>query len=142
MRRKVLIDDVLVIEKSDSIWWMNIILSYNSMLLLNHNFSGEVSCKVGSSMDILFWHGCWAAIQPLTVAYPELYVCAGRDYISVAEAGIHTSSGWVWNEASIFAVLLSLLLCGKSCVTASNSCPLILLLKTVLGGVLILKKVS
>ncbi|XP_058783188.1 uncharacterized protein LOC131657849 [Vicia villosa] len=63
---------------------------------------GAVSCNIGSRADSPFWHCCWAANQPLTAAFPELYMLAGRDGLSVADAGIHTSTGWVWNGNAIF----------------------------------------
>ncbi|XP_058756592.1 uncharacterized protein LOC131629811 [Vicia villosa] len=45
IKLKVLIGDVSVVEKSDSIWWRDILTSDNYAALLNQNFSGAISCK-------------------------------------------------------------------------------------------------
>lgn len=41
----------------------------------------------------------WAGNQPLSFEYPELFVIAHNDAISVQQAGTLLESGWCWNKA-------------------------------------------
>ncbi|XP_058784295.1 uncharacterized protein LOC131659071 [Vicia villosa] len=102
VKRKVLVGDVSVTEKAGSIWWRDLLLSDNYLSFLTHNFAGAIFCKIGSGTDTPFWHGCWAAQQSLVAAFPELFVVAGSDILSVAEAGVFNSHGWTWNDSVIF----------------------------------------
>ncbi|XP_058766609.1 uncharacterized protein LOC131640215 [Vicia villosa] len=60
-----------------------------------------VVCTVGNGLDLPFWYNCWADTQLLLMAFPELYALACNDYITVAEAGSHSVSGWAWNADAI-----------------------------------------
>lgn len=54
VKRKVLIGDISVVGKMDSIWWRDLLLSNNYESLFSQNFSGAVSCVVGNGLDSLF----------------------------------------------------------------------------------------
>ncbi|XP_058754370.1 uncharacterized mitochondrial protein AtMg00310-like [Vicia villosa] len=84
---KVLIGDISVVGKKDSIWWRDILISDNYENLDNNHFAGAIECKVWSGNDIPFWYACWTGPQTLMEAYPELYRYAENHHAVVSFAG-------------------------------------------------------
>lgn len=73
VKLKVLIRDNSVVEKKDSIWWRDLIISDNYENLNNNHFSGEIECTKRNGVDILFWYACWTGSQSLVEAIPEMF---------------------------------------------------------------------
>ncbi|XP_058768826.1 uncharacterized protein LOC131642615 [Vicia villosa] len=113
VKRKILIGDSSVVEKINSIWWRDILLSDNYVFLLNSNFPGAVICELGNGINIPFWYNTWAGGKPLAQAFQELFVLSHDDKITVAEAGFQDAEGWQWSAAAI--------LCDGSAGTTTTS---------------------
>lgn len=93
IKKKVLIGDISVVEKSNSIWWRDMLLNDNYVSLLNNNFSGAISVSVGIGEVVTFWFSSWAGLQPLHHAYPELLAIVGDHHITVVKAAVRTTDG-------------------------------------------------
>ncbi|XP_058746724.1 uncharacterized protein LOC131619669 [Vicia villosa] len=99
---KVLIGDISVVEKNDSIWRRDILISNNYLLLQEPSFVAVVHCLVGDRYNVPFWYSCWEKGQVLIQAYPKLFALARKDNMIVAEAGSFTDGGWEWSTDSVF----------------------------------------
>lgn len=64
-KRKVLIGDISVVEKNDSIWWRDLLISDNFMFLQDHSFANAVLCKIRSGNHVPFRYGYWTGAQNL-----------------------------------------------------------------------------
>ncbi|XP_058740935.1 uncharacterized protein LOC131613265 [Vicia villosa] len=93
---KVLIGDISVVGKKDSIWWRDLLISDNYENLNSNHFAGAIECTVWSGKDIPFWYACWTGSQTLMEAYPELYCFAGNHLAEVFCASIMLNGSWSW----------------------------------------------
>lgn len=73
MRLKVLVGDISVVGRNDSIWWRDVLILDNYKRLLDKHFAGALNCSVGNREKTPFWYACWLDVQPIMEAYPELY---------------------------------------------------------------------
>ncbi|XP_058767957.1 uncharacterized protein LOC131641677 [Vicia villosa] len=103
VKLKVLIGDISVVGKKDSIWWRDVLVSDNYVLLQDKHFAGAIDCEVGNEEEIPFWYVCWADQQPVREAFPKLFLAAANHLQSVTQAGHYEGDDWMWDISSLFA---------------------------------------
>lgn len=91
---KILIGDISVVAKLDSIWWRDLLISENYVNLRENHFAGSVNVCVGNGKDTPFWYAKWGGEQSLMEAYPEIPAEAINDKVTVAESGPWIEAGW------------------------------------------------
>ncbi|XP_058742524.1 uncharacterized protein LOC131614996 [Vicia villosa] len=100
---KVLVGDISVVNKKDSIWWRDLLTSDNYANMGENHFAGAVTCNVGDGNVVPYWYACWAGTQTLREAFPKLFAVASDHLIYVAATGSVTATDWEYNSASLFS---------------------------------------
>ncbi|XP_058725510.1 uncharacterized protein LOC131596787 [Vicia villosa] len=97
VKLKILVGDMAVVGKKDSIWWRDLMVSDNYERLLVNHFSRAINCSVGNGEDIPFWYACWIDKQPLLEVFPDLFQVTADHLLAVADLGQFGEDGWQWN---------------------------------------------
>ncbi|XP_058747098.1 uncharacterized protein LOC131620094 [Vicia villosa] len=105
VKLKVLVGDNSVLEKKDSIWWRDLILSDNYENLQNNHFARAIDCTVGNGENIPLWYACWLGPQTLLEAFPELFRYAENHLAVVSCAGSVRDGKWEWSVDNLVSVL-------------------------------------
>ncbi|XP_058764653.1 uncharacterized protein LOC131638121 [Vicia villosa] len=101
IKLKVLVGDSLVVQKKDSIWWRDLIISDNYDNLLLDNFSSAVLVSVGNGVSTPLWYANWTGQRSLMERYPSLFSMAHNHIQNIASAGFENSC-WKWALHNIF----------------------------------------
>ncbi|KAI5410385.1 hypothetical protein KIW84_055767 [Lathyrus oleraceus] len=86
-----------VIKVKNSIWWRDI-----KLLGLNHLevvplFSNCIRGKVGNEQSFGFWRSMWISNESLSILYPNLFSCIGKNLLKIEDAGCWNSVKWKWD---------------------------------------------
>ncbi|XP_058765309.1 uncharacterized protein LOC131638782 [Vicia villosa] len=100
-RRLAVWKDNSVVNNSGSIWWRDLLLSDNYILLSENNFAGAVNCRVGNGMNIAFWFARWAGSHTMMETNMVLFSRVAADSVAVADAGLCTNAGWEWQLCNL-----------------------------------------
>lgn len=100
---KVLISDVSMVNKNDSIWWRDLLISDNYEQLIFEHFAGAIKCNLGNGVDIPLWYTSWARNKSLMELYPDLFAMAGNFLEAVNFEGDFKDGSWKWKMKKLFA---------------------------------------
>lgn len=103
LKSKVLIVDISVLNKHDSIWWRDLILLDNYEHLLFDHFTGAVRCNLGNDSNIPMWYASWAGNKSLMELFPDLFAITDKFMETVNFVGDFVNGSWIWNIATLFA---------------------------------------
>ncbi|XP_058734227.1 uncharacterized protein LOC131605957 [Vicia villosa] len=100
---KVLIGDVSVVDKKDSIWWIDIIISDNYENLIFNHIAGAINCRVGNGANTPLWYASWTGQKPLMEAFLDLFLLDGNYLDAINSAGTFVGGCWNWKVDKLFA---------------------------------------
>lgn len=85
------------IARKFSLWWRDLLVLGEGMRLGNRWFYEVSKLKLGDGTKLNFWTDKWVGMEPLSVLFPSVWECCGREDRLVAEMGVWQGSGWAWN---------------------------------------------
>ncbi|XP_058775283.1 uncharacterized protein LOC131649540 [Vicia villosa] len=103
IKLKVLVGDLSVVNRKDSIWWRDLIISDNYENLLLENFSSAIHVSVGNGETTPLWYADWTGQQSLMKCYPNLFSMAYNHVQTVSSAGAFNFNRWQWSLCQVFA---------------------------------------
>ncbi|XP_058742102.1 uncharacterized protein LOC131614547 [Vicia villosa] len=102
IKLKVLVGDLSVVKKKDSIWWRDLLTSDNFENLLLDNFSSAIQVKVSNGDSTPLWYADWFGKHSLMKGFPSLFAMADNHLQAISSAGAHIQDCWKWNFISLF----------------------------------------
>lgn len=80
-----------------SSWWKDIFFVGLTMGVDGDWFRDRVARKVVNREATSFWHDTWLGLQPLSQAFPRLFLASSLQEGSVVDFGSWAEESWIWS---------------------------------------------